>query len=75
MPANSLRPVRLLMTLLWPASLLCPQDSPGRNTGAGCHSLLPSPGMETVSLASALAGGLPVAPPGKPRGRRRVGHD
>ena len=25
---------------LWPASLLCPWDSPGKNTGEGCHSLL-----------------------------------
>ena len=24
---------------LWPARLLCPWDSPGRNTGVGCHSL------------------------------------
>ena len=24
--------------------LLCPQDSPGKNTGVGSHSLLPSPG-------------------------------
>ena len=25
---------------LWPARLLCPRDSPGKNTGAGCHALL-----------------------------------
>ena len=25
---------------LRPARLLCPWDSPGKNTGAGCHSLL-----------------------------------
>ena len=25
---------------LWPARLLCPWDSPGRNTGVGCHFLL-----------------------------------
>ena len=25
---------------LEPASLLCPWDSPGRNTGVGCHALL-----------------------------------
>ena len=25
---------------LWPARLLCPWDSPGMNTGVGCHSLL-----------------------------------
>ena len=25
---------------LWPARLLCPRDSPGKNTGVVCHSLL-----------------------------------
>ena len=25
---------------LWPARLLCPRDSPGKNTGVGCHFLL-----------------------------------
>ena len=25
---------------LWPTRLLCPWDSPGKNTGAGCHALL-----------------------------------
>ena len=25
---------------LWPARLLCPWDSPGKNTGMGCHFLL-----------------------------------
>ena len=31
-----------------PARLLCPWDSPGKNTGVGCHSLLQgiSPGIE-----------------------------
>ena len=24
----------------WPARLLCPWDSPGKNTGVGCHALL-----------------------------------
>ena len=35
---------------LYPARLLCPWNSPGKNTGMGCHSLLqgdlPDPGME-----------------------------
>ena len=26
--------------VLWPARLLCPRDSPGKNTGVGCHFLL-----------------------------------
>ena len=33
--SDSLRPHGL-----WPAGLLCPWDSPGKNTGVGCHSLL-----------------------------------
>ena len=37
--------------------LLCPWDSLGKNTGVGCHALLPGPGIEPASLASpALAG-------------------
>ena len=55
---------------LQPTRLLCPWDSPGKNTGVGCHFLLqgifPDPGIEPVSLMSpALAiGFLPLAPPG-----------
>ena len=33
--SNSLQPHRLQ-----PAKLLCPWDSPGKNTGVGCHALL-----------------------------------
>ena len=33
--SDSLRPHGL-----WPARLLCPWDSPGKNTGKGCHALL-----------------------------------
>ena len=33
--SNSLQPYRL-----YPARLLCPWDSPGKNTGMGCHFLL-----------------------------------
>ena len=33
--SDSLQPYRL-----WPTRLLCPWDSPGKNTGVGCHSLL-----------------------------------
>ena len=39
-----------------PARLLCPRDSPGKNTGVGCHALLqgiwgdlPDPGVEPRS--------------------------
>ena len=53
LPPHGLEPIRLL----------CPWDSPGRNTGLGCHAFLqgifPDPGTETRSLvSSALAGGL-----------------
>ena len=46
-------------------------DSPGKNTGVGCHALLqgdlPYPGIEPESLMSlAFTGSLPLAPPGKP---------
>ena len=34
--SNSLRPYGP-----WPARLFCPWDSPGKNTGVGCHFLLP----------------------------------
>ena len=39
-----LRPrTQLCLTLcdpMWPTRLLCPWDSPGKNTGVGCHFLL-----------------------------------
>ena len=36
--AQSLSPVRLFATpWTWPARLLCPWDSPGKNFGVGCH--------------------------------------
>ena len=44
-------------------------DSPGKNTGVGCHSLLqgnlPDPGIEPWSLVL-QADSLPSEPPGKP---------
>ena len=46
--SNSLRPHVLL-----PARLFCPQDTPGKNTGVGCHFSspedLPYPGIEPRS--------------------------
>ena len=60
------------LTLLWPhglypARLLCPWDSPGKNTGVGCCFLLHSdPGMKLVSPA--LAGRFfSTEPAGKPQ--------
>ena len=38
---------------LWPARLLCPWDSPGKNIGVGCQSLL-----QGIFLAQGLSLGL-----------------
>ena len=69
-------PVWLFETL-WTARVLCPWDSPGKNTGVGCRALLqgifggdlPHPGIEpTLSYASCISRQvlLPPEPPGKP---------
>ena len=55
-----------------PARLLCPWDSPGKNTGAGFHFLLQ--GIFSIQgsnprffcLLHWLVDSLPLAPPGKP---------
>ena len=39
---------------LWPTRLLCLGDSPGQNTGVGCHSLL-----QGIFLTQGLKMGLP----------------
>ena len=39
MCAQSLNCVQLFGTL-WTVARLCPLDSPGKNTGVGCHALL-----------------------------------
>ena len=47
-----------LFVRLWmqPTRLLCPWDSPGKNTGVGCHAFLqgdlPNPGIKPRSLRS-----------------------
>ena len=58
---------------LQPTRLLCPWDSPGKNTGVDCHFLLQRIFL-TQELNSGLlcllhwqAASLPLAPPGKPR--------
>ena len=50
-----------------------PRNSPGKNTGVGCHVLLqgnlPNPGRSNLRLLCLLhwqAGSLPLAPLGKP---------
>ena len=56
-----------------PTSLLCPWDSPGKNTGVGCHALLqgifPTQGsnLHLLGLLHWHMGSLPLAPPGKPQ--------
>ena len=55
---------------LWPARLLCPWDSPGKNTGVGCHALLqgvfPTQGSSPylLSLLHWQVSSFPLAPPG-----------
>ena len=65
--SDSLRPFGLQ-----PARLLCPWDSPGKNTGVGCHALLqgifPTQGWypRLFCLLPWHAGSLPLVPPGSP---------
>ena len=51
-------------------SLLCPWDSPDKNTGVGCHALLqgifPTQGLNWCLLLWQTCS-LPLVPPGKPR--------
>ena len=55
-----------------PAGLLCLWDSPGKNTGVGCHTLLPqifpTQGLNPhlLRLLHQQGGSLPLTPPGKP---------
>ena len=57
---------------LQPWKLLCPWDSPGKNTEVGCHALLqeifPSQGSNLclLCLLHLQVGSLPLAPLGKP---------
>ena len=64
----------VLSEALWPhglrpARLLCPWDSPGKNTGAGCHAVLqgtfPTQGWKP-HLLHWKADSSPLVPPGKP---------
>ena len=53
--------------------LLCPWDSPGKNTGVGCHTLLqgilPTLGsnLHLLCLLHSQVGSLPLVPPEKPQ--------
>ena len=55
---------------LYPARLLCPWNSPGKNIGVGYHFLLqenfPIQGLNSSPVFPALAGGFfTIEPPGK----------
>ena len=61
-----------LFVTLWTSKLLCPWDSPGKNTGVGCHFLLQGIFLTQGSDPRLLrllhwrAGSLPLAPLGRP---------
>ena len=59
----------VVSTSLQPRGLYSPWDSPGQNTGVGCHFLLkgnlPNPGVEPRSPVL-QADSLPAEPQGKP---------
>ena len=79
MPAKLLQCVQLCVALcgLWPARLLCPWDSPGKNTGVGCRALLqgifPTQGSNPRLLCFLhwQVGSLPIAQPRKPQRNNR----
>ena len=60
---------------LQPTGLLCPWNSLGKNTGAGCHSplqrIFPTQGSKQLLLGLLhwQVGSLPLAPPWKPPGQ------
>ena len=62
---------------LQPASLLCPWDSSGKNTGVGCHALLkqifPTQGsnLRPLCLLHWQVGSLPPALPGNTGAQQR----
>ena len=71
---QSLSHVRLFVTLLWPTSLLCPWNSPSKNTEMGCQSLLwgvfPTPGsnpglLHCRQIAVVHKAPLPMESPNK----------
>ena len=69
---NQFSNVRLFATQWTVATrLLCRWDSPGKNTGVGCHALLqgifPTPGMNLPPYVSRIErrGSLPLVPPRK----------
>ena len=64
---------------LWPAKLFCPWDSPGKNTGVGCHFLLQGILLTQGSNPRLLClllwqeDSSTTAPPGKSETEKRYG--
>ena len=67
-------PAKLLQSCLTVASQV-PLDSPGKNTGMGCHFLLQeiflTQGSNLLCLPRWQAGSLPLVPPGKSNRHRK----
>ena len=81
-PTKSFSCVQLFSTTwsIQPTRLFCPWDSPGKNTGVGCHALLqgifPTQGLNPrLFCISRWVLYLPVAPPGKPCFSQRFAFD
>ena len=78
---NCFSHVQLYATLwtIQPAQFLCPWDSPGKNTGVGCHALLwgilptQGPNLFLLHFLHWQEGSLSLAPPGKPRTQASLG--
>ena len=70
--SHSVMPDSLRPHGLQSSRLLCPRDSPGKNTRVGCHALLQgiflTQGLNPrlLCLLHWQAGSLPPVPPGKP---------
>ena len=74
---NHFSPVQFLATPQ-PTRLLCPWESPGKNTGVGCHAFLegifPTLGLNPrlLRLLHWQVGSLPLVPLGEPQGKMGV---
>ena len=62
--------LQLCLNSVQPYGLLCPWDSPGKNTGVGCHALLQGifltkgSNQQLLSLLNWQAGSLPLVAAG-----------
>ena len=78
MYAKSLESCPTLCNAMQPARLLCPWDSPGKNTGVGCCTLFqgifPTQGskLHLLSLLHWQVGSLPLTATGKPQERCEI---